>query len=243
MRASPIRCFAASFRSSRLPHQGDPVAELLSSISHRPKKDKQRAVDSAQTVVHEDPAVHLASVLSDPMNPFDLSSFHPIFDIHPELYSDPVPGVRTVLINETPPFGRPSPATLAYFKTNSVQEGEEEPLSQLAADASIRFGLKDLRALHRYNLVTHYVSNMTNKGKQRSYYCLLVVGNGEGLLGYGEGRALLGGAAADKAFVQAVKNMDYVQRKDDRTTWSNLMTTKWGATTVEIRSRPPGMFS
>merc|ERR1711939_589020 len=117
---------------------------------------------------------------------------------------------------------------------------DADALAALAADASKSFTVQQLRGLHRYPLVVHRVVNMTSKGKIASMYALVVVGNGRGLVGYGEGKAENVTAAVDKAFVQSVKNLDYIQRKDDRTTWADLMTGKWGATTVELRSRPPG---
>ena len=246
MQASPALYLAASLLRLRRPHIGNAAAELLSSISNRPRKDKHRAVEGQagppaldSPAPYENPAIHLSSVGFDPRNQLDLSAFHPMLDIHPDLYSNPTPGVRTVLINETPIL-KLDPSTIAHLKANSVQDGNHDTLAELADDASTRFGLKDLRALHRYTLVAHRVVNMTSKGKQSQMYVLIAVGNGEGLLGYGEGKGDAIMSAAGKAFVQAVKNMDYVQRKDERTTWSNLMVGKWGATTVEIRSRPPG---
>jgi small subunit ribosomal protein S5 len=186
-----------------------------------------------------DPAKYLKTVKADPEKPFDLAAFHPWLDIHPENYITANESTRIVMVNPT--FPRPSPETIAFMKASS-QDGSanSDPLAALAAHASLRFGVKDLRQLHRYPLVVHRVVNMTSKGKMPSIYALVVVGNGKGLVGFGEGKDDTAPAASDKAFVQAVKNMDWVQRKDDRTTWASEMIGKWGSTTVELRSRPPG---
>lgn len=134
----------------------------------------------------------------------------------------------------------PSQATLELLKAAATSSENSDALLELANDASNSFSIQALRNLHRYPLVVHRVVNMTSKGKQSKMYALVVVGDGKGLLGYGEGKGESVIQAADKAFVQAVKSMDFVQRKDNRTIWHNEVIGKWGATQVELRSRPPG---
>lgn len=176
---------------------------------------------------------------------FDLGAFNQLFDVHPDLYSNPADGVRTVQINDpaAPMVSKPSAAEIASIEGASASAGlqpEGDALAALAADGSNPFTIPQLRQLHRYPLILNRVVNMTSKGKIPSMYALVVVGNGNGLVGFGEGKSENALQANDRAFVQAVKNMDYVQRKDARTTWADLMTGKWCATTVELRSRPPG---
>src|SRR5438034_9056095 len=51
------------------------------------------------------------------------------------------------------------------------------------------FTPKDLKKIRTKNLVSHPVVNQTRMGKIRSWYFLTIAGNGNGLLGIGEGKA------------------------------------------------------
>jgi len=101
------------------------------------------------------------------------------------------------------------------------------------------FTKRELLNFRRYRIVINRVSNMTIKGKLGSFYALVVAGDGKGLVGYGEGGDVMLPRALDKAFAQAVKNMDWVNRKEDRTVWG-VRRGKFGATRVELRERPSG---
>jgi len=80
---------------------------------------------------------------------------------------------------------------------------------------------------------------MKSKGKMPSMYSLVVVGNGKGLVGVGEGKDETANKAVQKAFNQAVRSMDYVERYEDRTV-SGTMKSNFGTCKIEMRSRPPG---
>ncbi|KAG2232207.1 ribosomal protein S5, C-terminal domain-containing protein [Thamnidium elegans] len=94
-------------------------------------------------------------------------------------------------------------------------------------------------SLMKKALVIKRVVNMNGKGKQPSMYALVVVGNGNGLAGYGEGKDEEASRAVRKATNRAIKNMRYFDRYDNRTLAMDL-THKFHATTLELRSRPPG---
>jgi small subunit ribosomal protein S5 len=102
------------------------------------------------------------------------------------------------------------------------------------------FTKRELLNFRRYRIVIDRVSNMTAKGKQGSFYTLVVAGDGNGLVGYGEGKDILMPRALDKAYAQAVKSMDWVNRKENRTIWG-VRSGKYGATKIELRERPPGL--
>lgn len=88
-------------------------------------------------------------------------------------------------------------------------------------------------------LVVKRVVNMNGKGKQPSMYALVVVGNGNGLAGYGEGKDEEASRATFKATSRAIKNLRYFERYDDRTIAMDIAH-KFHATRLELRSRPPG---
>lgn len=70
-------------------------------------------------------------------------------------------------------------------------------------------------------------------------YFLVLVGNGNGLVGYGEAKDFNARLALQKARIEAVKNMDYVERFEQRTVWTEMQA-KLGATRLVIRPRPVG---
>ncbi|SAM09206.1 hypothetical protein [Absidia glauca] len=88
-------------------------------------------------------------------------------------------------------------------------------------------------------LVIKRVVNMNGKGKQPSMYALVVVGNGDGLAGYGEGKDEEANRAVRKATNRAIKNLRYFDRYDNRTVSMDI-THKFHATKLSLRSRPPG---
>ncbi|KAH8113875.1 hypothetical protein DFH11DRAFT_1597934 [Phellopilus nigrolimitatus] len=93
--------------------------------------------------------------------------------------------------------------------------------------------------LHRYPIIRRGVALQTGKGKRKRMYQLIVVGNGDGLVGYGEGKNEDMGMAASKSFIEAVRNMDAVERFEQRTIWTD-MSIKLASTRVQIRPRPVG---
>lgn len=98
---------------------------------------------------------------------------------------------------------------------------------------------RDIARLQKKPLVIKRVVNMNGKGKQPSMYALVVVGNGDGLAGYGEGKDDEAARAVRKATNRAIKNLRYFERYDDRTVFMDLKH-KFHATQVVLRSRPPG---
>jgi small subunit ribosomal protein S5 len=97
----------------------------------------------------------------------------------------------------------------------------------------------ELRSLHRYTLMVRRVAQQTGKGKIFRLYALVVVGNGNGLVGHGEAKDVDAVIAIEKAFLEAVRNMDYVDRFEERTIWSEMQS-KMGATRIILRPRPVG---
>jgi small subunit ribosomal protein S5 len=94
--------------------------------------------------------------------------------------------------------------------------------------------------LFQFPLISRRVTQQTGKGKIHRLYQLTVVGNGDGLVGYGEAKDLDDpNKASDKAFIQAIRNMDYVERFEKRTIFGE-MHAKMGSTQIILRPRPVG---
>ncbi|KAJ3105285.1 kinesin motor protein cin8 [Phlyctochytrium bullatum] len=83
------------------------------------------------------------------------------------------------------------------------------------------------------------VARTTSGGKIRSISALVVVGNGNGLGGYGEGRASDITNAVTKAEKAAIKNMVAIDRFQQRTIFSDI-THKFHCVDLTLRSAPPG---
>ncbi|KAI0032859.1 ribosomal protein S5 domain 2-type protein [Vararia minispora EC-137] len=89
--------------------------------------------------------------------------------------------------------------------------------------------------------MTRRVVQQTPKGKIARQARLIVVGNGNGLVGYGYAKSgeASPGKGSEHAFIGAVRSMDFVERFEDRTIWTE-MHGKLGATRIILRPRPVG---
>ena len=148
--------------------------------------------------------------------PSDLSKLDPILDHDPARLTDSLP--------EIPP--------------DTTGQGASEDETALLAKAT-GLEVRDIRSLIQRPLVLRRVVNQTRKGKQASYYSLAVVGNGDGMIGFGEGKHGEAGIATRKAITQAVKAMQYIPRYQDRTIHGEV-DFKFHAVQLKLRSRPPG---
>ncbi|THH16128.1 hypothetical protein EW146_g4463 [Bondarzewia mesenterica] len=132
-----------------------------------------------------------------------------------------------------------------YNQPEALEEGEESELAEKDDDeeyapfAHLSLNQKELAGLHMFPLIMRRVTQQTGKGKIHRMYSLVVVGNGNGLVGYGEGKDEEVPRAVDKAFLEAVRNMDTVDRFETRTIWTE-MESKMGATHIILRPRPVG---
>ncbi|KAH9833303.1 uncharacterized protein C8Q71DRAFT_774957 [Rhodofomes roseus] len=79
----------------------------------------------------------------------------------------------------------------------------------------------------------------TGKGKIASQRIVMVAGNQNGFVGVGIGKSGVFLEALHKSVRNAVRNMDYIQRFEDRTIWTE-MEHKFGSTRVIMRPRPVG---
>ncbi|KAI5479930.1 37S ribosomal protein s5 [Pseudohyphozyma bogoriensis] len=166
----------------------------------------------------------------------DLAAFSPDLDIHPSnkhsfpaSKSQPFPTTVTYVTNPSQP--RPPKQHL------QAEPGEDDSIQHLAQITQL--SEREIRNLYQFPLVIKRVVKMKSKGKMPSMYALVVVGNGNGLVGVGEGNSEEAPRAIQKAFNQAVRSMDYVNRYDERTVWGTLES-NFGTCRIQMRSRPPG---
>ncbi|RDW62919.1 mitochondrial 37S ribosomal protein uS5m [Aspergillus mulundensis] len=101
------------------------------------------------------------------------------------------------------------------------------------------YSASEIASLKTKTLVRKSVVNQTRLGKIRSEYVLTVAGNGNGLLGIGEGKSQEPPDANIQAVYRAIRNMKPVPRYENRTIFGDV-TGKVGAVELKLMSRPPG---
>ncbi|KAI0325181.1 hypothetical protein GY45DRAFT_1261365 [Cubamyces sp. BRFM 1775] len=114
----------------------------------------------------------------------------------------------------------------------------ESSAAAMRPDKFLHLSGRELSKLYRATYVRR-VSQQTGKGKIHRKAALVVVGNGNGLLGLGEGKHDDSLEAKRMAFSEAVRRMDYVERFENRTLWTE-MEDKFGSTRIILRPRPVG---
>lgn len=118
---------------------------------------------------------------------------------------------------------------------------EQEDPRQKRLQKSMGWDQQQIRKLRVKVLVSHGVVNQTRMGKIRSQYYLSIAGNGDGLLGVGEGKSVEPDEGRKQSMMAAIRNMKPVPRYENRTIYGNLEH-KVGATKVQLMARPPGKF-
>lgn len=171
----------------------------------------------------------------------------PVLDPHPDnvirstpTTSTPYPSSVTFL-NE-PRMFEPTPPSADSLVLSSGSDADEVNSEQYLSTVT-PLSVKEVRDLHRHAIVLKRVVHMTTKGKDASMYALVIAGNGNGLVGYGEGKDTNASKAGRKAFHEAVKNLDSVgihKGSDGSRTIETQVEAKWGASRVVMRPRPAG---
>ncbi|CUS07602.1 unnamed protein product [Tuber aestivum] len=162
----------------------------------------------------------------------DLSILDPILDspTGPQTYTpghplQPLPKLQELLT--------PSASTTA------ANSATGEPPWMREVSLRTGFPVADIKRFRTKILVSHSVVNQTHMGKIRRMYCLAVAGNGNGLVGIGEGKSVEHSEAQRIATYMAVRNMMPVPRYENRTIFGDL-DIKVGAVELKLFTRPPG---
>lgn len=99
-----------------------------------------------------------------------------------------------------------------------------------------------IRDFRLKTLVSHSVVNQTRLGKVRRAYRLSIAGNGNGLLGIGEGKSDEASDAKTQSQYRAIRNMQPIPRYENRTIFGDV-TGKVGAVELQLMHRPPGKMT
>ncbi|KAJ7683021.1 hypothetical protein B0H17DRAFT_986185 [Mycena rosella] len=120
-----------------------------------------------------------------------------------------------------------------FTKSDDVEQGSEEMFNvPLATD-------EEMSHLKMFPILRRFARLQTSKGNKDRTVVILCVGDGKGMVGIGWGKHAMYEIAHKKALADALRNMDWVERFEDRTIWTEVRT-KFGATQVIMRPRPVG---
>ncbi|KAK8166591.1 37S ribosomal protein S5 [Phyllosticta citrichinensis] len=127
------------------------------------------------------------------------------------------------------------------MKESEEEEGAVDPEEQGRQRIRLATGLSDeeVRRLRVKVLISRRVVNQTRLGKIASMYYLTICGNGDGLLGIGEGKSTEPMDGRRQSILAAVKSMKPIQRYENRTIFGNIEG-KVGAVELQLMTRPPG---
>lgn len=97
----------------------------------------------------------------------------------------------------------------------------------------------EIRRLRLKTLVVRRVVNQTRLGKVSSMYYLTIAGDGNGMLGIGEGKSTEPEDGRRQSVMNAIRNMKPVVRYEGRTIYGEVEG-KVGAVELKLSARPPG---
>ena len=168
------------------------------------------------------------------MDEMEKLSFADIFNA----ISDPAALVKSQWRDQPSGLAPPIPKLPKDEDAPQLQDDEADPhMDRLCLQTG--FTRQQIRQFRIKDLVTHRVVNQTRMGKVQSIYTLAVAGDGNGMLGIGEGKATEGADAMRKARAAAIRNMKPVMRYEGRTIFGHLEG-KSGAVELWLSARPPG---
>jgi hypothetical protein len=133
------------------------------------------------------------------------------------------------------------------ISTNAITPHLQKILHETAQSAKVGESVSSDDAQVMKNIQKRVIQmrttvKVTKGGKTRTRSALVVVGNGKGGVGFGEGKDEESSRAVMKATTRALKNMVYVDRYDDRTLFHDLEH-KFKATKIILRAERPGKCS
>ena len=153
----------------------------------------------------------------------------------------------TALSPDLPKVAEPKPPQKKKGKKEDENQAEREK-QRVVSPALLQliqmtgYDQREISRLRVKTIIQHRVVNQTRLGKIQKMYALSVAGNGQGLIGIGEGKSAEGSQSILQSQYRAIRNMTPILRYEDRTIYGDL-DAKVSATELELYARPPGMSS
>ncbi|KAJ2254944.1 28S ribosomal protein S5, mitochondrial [Coemansia sp. RSA 451] len=132
-----------------------------------------------------------------------------------------------------------SPESDDVYRKDSSDDIRITSTPEMLWSLDLNVPYEEFRRLAKKTLVVKRTVQMTRLGKLPSMYALVVVGNGNGSAGYGEGKANDAAKAVMFATRNAIKAMNHIPRYDDRTIFHDIEH-KFKATKLVLWARRPG---
>ncbi|KAJ2597321.1 28S ribosomal protein S5, mitochondrial [Coemansia sp. RSA 1804] len=136
-------------------------------------------------------------------------------------------------------FKKPEDLFVKYPKYTGTQKKAISTEKDMNWSEELMIPYEQFKNLSKKTLIVKRTVQMTRKGKIPSMYALVVVGNGKGSAGYGEGRGVEAAKAVLFATREAIKNMKNYPRYDNRTLYHDIEQ-KFKATKLMMWARRPG---
>lgn len=133
---------------------------------------------------------------------------------------------------------KPPPSAFSTGSKGRVKAEDADP-ALLRLMQMTGFSRSQISSLRVKAIVTHRVANQTRLGKIYKMYVLSVAGNGNGLIGIGEGKSEEPTEARIQSQYRAIRNMQPILRYEGRTIFGDV-NGKVSATELELYARPPG---
>jgi len=224
-----------SHNAARVRPYTDREKELL-AMKYTP--DQLEAIEVGEQTIGDEDLQIQGRPRTDPMRISyydDFSKIRPIID-HPASGSEDTSDIGALLKSSSSSSSSPETPTVQQTR-QQIAESTDPRILRVSQQTGLTPA--EIQRLRVKNLVSHRVVNQTRMGKIRSMYYLTIAGNGDGLLGVGEGKSVEPEEGLKQSKMAAIRNMRPVPRYEGRTIYGTLEK-KVGATKVQLYSRPPG---
>ncbi|KAL0574407.1 28S ribosomal protein S5, mitochondrial [Marasmius crinis-equi] len=218
--------------------------EIDSATQKRVMTDEEADLATRRAIAKANPLAQTEE--EEEQNPYpNLMSYDPLMDSRDVLDLPPTPEHpyhnRVTVRNHSSMFHEAMALDGFNFDDPNWQPektdlGEDEMSQNESAglSPSVRTG-----PFYRFPLLTRFTTQQTGKGKIKHYQVFTVMGDGNGMVGLGIGVDEETEVAYRKAETDALRNMDYVDRFEKRTIWTD-MRHKFRSTQIIMRPRPTG---
>ena len=146
---------------------------------------------------------------------------------------------RTALAPDIPKLSESKKPKKAGKKPGENPEEDEPSPALVRLMQMTGYDRRQISQLRVKSIISHRVSNQTRLGKIHKMYFLSIAGNGNGLIGIGEGKAEEPAEARLQSQYRAIRNMQPIMRYENRTIFGDV-SGKVSATELELYARPPG---
>ncbi|KAJ6595839.1 hypothetical protein DFH09DRAFT_1135754 [Mycena vulgaris] len=173
----------------------------------------------------------------------DLMTRDPLMDSREVLELPPTKEIpfhnRVIIRNHHSIFTEALEADGFDFKNPNYEPTKSDEVEQVSDQAETGVDMSDTDNLILFEVISTMARLQTSKGNKDRHVKVIIVGDGNGMVGLGFGKHKDISIAYNKAIADGRRNMDWVERFEDRTIWTEVQT-KFGATRVILRPRPVG---